>query len=147
MMELYVIRKLCTLCNTCMCWIYVFSNSIICLKYRNYIYMWRCCFFRSTCRFCVVISFFSPCHNGQWPPTSKDFLSQIVSITFIFPILIIEKEPVFPCWMFSAKQGNFWYHYYNVFGMTRSLTGVWTRTRSPHSTTRLSRRRLWRRQT
>jgi len=22
-------------------------------------------------------------HNGQWPPTSKDFLSQIISITFI----------------------------------------------------------------
>ena len=22
--------------------------------------------------------------------------------------------------MFSAKQGNYWYHFYNVFGMTRS---------------------------
>jgi len=21
--------------------------------------------------------------------------------------------------MFSAKQGNYWYHFYNVFGMTR----------------------------
>ena len=103
-------------------------------------------FFRSTCRFCVVISYFHPRHKGQWPPTSKDFLSQIVSITFIFPILIIEKKPVFPCWMFSAKPGTFWYHYYNVFGMTRSLTGVWIRTRSQHSTSRLSRRRLWRRQ-
>ena len=29
-------------------------------------------------------SFFHPRHNGQWPPTSKDFLSQILSITFIF---------------------------------------------------------------
>ena len=29
-------------------------------------------------------SVFHPRHNGQWPPTSKDFLSQIVSITFIF---------------------------------------------------------------
>ena len=35
------------------------------------------------CRFCVVIRFFS-IHNGQWPPTSKDFLSHILSITFIF---------------------------------------------------------------
>jgi len=25
--------------------------------------------------------------------------------------------------MLSAKQGNYWYHFYNVFGMTRSLTG------------------------
>ena len=36
------------------------------------------------CRFCVVIRFFHPHHNGQWPPTSKDFLSHILSITFIF---------------------------------------------------------------
>jgi len=28
--------------------------------------------------------------------------------------------------MFSAKQVNYWYHFYNVFGMTRSLTGDWT---------------------
>jgi len=41
----------------------------------------------------------------------------------------------------SAKQGNYWYHFYNVFGMTRSLTGDWTRTGCQHSTTRLSRRR------
>ena len=36
------------------------------------------------CGFCVVIRFFHARHNGQWPPTSKDFLSQILSITFIF---------------------------------------------------------------
>jgi len=29
--------------------------------------------------------------------------------------------------MLSAKQGNYCYHLYNVFGMTRSLTGDWTR--------------------
>ena len=28
------------------------------------------------CRFCVVISFFHPRHNGQWPPTSKDFYTR-----------------------------------------------------------------------
>ena len=28
--------------------------------------------------FCVVVRFFHPRHNGQWPPTSKDFLSQIL---------------------------------------------------------------------
>ena len=39
------------------------------------------------CRFCVVIRFFHPRHNGQWPPTSKDFLYQILSITFIFIFL------------------------------------------------------------
>jgi len=40
-----------------------------------------------------------------------------------FSILILEKEPVFPFLMISAKQGNYWYHFYNVFGMKRSLTG------------------------
>ena len=49
-----------------------------------------------------------------------------------FPIFILEKEPVFPFWRFSAKQGNYWYHFYNVFGMTRSLTWDWTRD-LPHS--------------
>ena len=41
-------------------------------------------------------------------------------------------ERVFPCLMFSAKQGNYWYHFYNIFGMTWSLTGDWTRD-LPHS--------------
>ena len=82
------------------------------------------------CPFWVVIRFFHPRHNGQWPPTLKDFLSQILSITFIFPLLILKK--VFPILMFSAKQGNYWYHLYNVFGMTRSLTGDWTQD-LPHS--------------
>ena len=36
------------------------------------------------CRFCVIIRFFHTRHNGQWPLTSKDFLSQILSITFIY---------------------------------------------------------------
>ena len=36
------------------------------------------------CRFCVVFRFSHPRHNGQWPPISKDFLSQILSIIFIF---------------------------------------------------------------
>ena len=39
-----------------------------------------------------------------------------------FPILILEKEPVFSFFMLSAKRGNYWYHFYNVFGMTRSVT-------------------------
>ena len=38
-----------------------------------------------------------------------------------------EKEPVFLFLMISAKQGSYWYHFYNVFGMKWSLTGDWTR--------------------
>ena len=38
----------------------------------------------------------------------------------------MRKSRYFPFLMFSAKQGNYWYHFCNVFGMTRSLTGDWT---------------------
>ena len=78
------------------------------------------------CRFCVVIGFFHPLHNGQWPTTSKNFHPRFYPLHFM-PILILEKEPVFPFLMFSAKQDHYWYHFYNVFGMTRSLTEDWTR--------------------
>ena len=30
------------------------------------------------------------------------------------PIFFLQKEPVFPFLMSSAKQGNYWYHCYNV---------------------------------
>ena len=83
------------------------------------------------CRFCVVIRSFHPRHNGQWPMTSKDFYTRSYPLQY-FLILILEKEPVFPFSMLGAKQGNYWYHFYNVFGMTRSLTGDWTRD-LPHS--------------
>ena len=41
----------------------------------------------------------------------------VVLRLFIF----FEKELVFPFSMLSAKQGNYWYHFYNVFGMTWSF--------------------------
>ena len=43
--------------------------------------------------------------------------------------------------MLSAKQGNHWYHFYNVFGMPRRLAGIehWTsRIQSEYCTTKLS---------
>ena len=78
------------------------------------------------CRLCMVIRFFHPRHNGQWPPTLKDFYARSYPLHY-FLILILEKKPVFPFWILSAKQGNYWYHFYYVFGMMRSLTGDWTR--------------------
>ena len=56
----------------------------------------------------------------QWPTTSKDFHPR-------FYPLLNSWERVFPFKMLSAKQGNYWYHFYKVFGMTWSLTGDWTR--------------------
>ena len=70
------------------------------------------------CRFCVAIRFFHPRHNGQWPPTSKDFYPRFYPLHFC-PIFILEKEPVFPFLMFIAKQGNYWYHFYNCTILSR----------------------------
>ena len=55
--------------------------------------------------------------------------------------MVIMLFAIWEFWEFrkSAKQGNHWYHFCIVFGMTRSLS--WTsRTRSEHSTTSLLRR-------
>ena len=70
---------------------------------------------------CWFICFFSS--PPQWPMTSdfEGFLSRFYPLHFC-PIVILEKEPVFCFWMLSAKQ----YHFYNVFGMTRSLTGTFS---------------------
>ena len=59
----------------------------------------------------------------QRPMTSdfEGFLYQILSI-----IMFSYQKPVFPFSMLSAKQGNYWYHFYYVFGMMWSLTGDWT---------------------
>ena len=76
-------------------------------------------------RLSSVLRGFHPCHNSQWPPT---MISIPDFIQYIFcPIFILEKEPVYHFLMLSAKLGNYWYHFYNVFCMTRSLTGDWTR--------------------
>ena len=76
--------------------------------------------------FSILVLYWLKVNNGQWSPTSKVFYSRSYPLHY-FLILILEKEPLFPFLMLSAKQGNYWYHFYNVFGMTRSLTGDWTR--------------------
>ena len=55
--------------------------------------------------------------------TANDLRLQRISIPdcihyICFPILIL--QPVFPLLMLSAIQWNYWCHFYNVFGMTRS---------------------------
>ena len=72
----------------------------------------------------LFFSFFIPAKtaNDSDFEVFPDFI-----LYFFCPILFLEKEPVFPFSMLSAKQGNNWCHFYNVFGMTRSLTRDWTR--------------------
>ena len=79
--------------------------------------------------------FFHPCHNGRWPPTSiQDFIHYYFVLSLFLSISLL---------MLTAKQGTYWYHLYNVFGIARSLTMYWTRD-LPHWMsslyTRLSRR-------
>ena len=90
-----------------------------------------CSFRVRLCRFCVVIRFFHPRHNGQWPPTSKDFQSQIVSITFFSYLNSWERASI-SLFNVECQIRELFVPFYNVFGMTRSLTGDWTRY-LPHS--------------
>ena len=109
-----------------------FRNSLTSLNIIQYIFKGQLglFFYRST--YVDSAWSFGFSSQPQRPMTSEGFLYQILSITIIF--LILEKNQVFPFSMLIAKQGNYWYHLYNVFGMT-------SRTRSQYSTTRLSRRR------
>ena len=60
------------------------------------------------CWLCVVISgFSSQPQRPNWPQTSKEFSIPEFIHYIYFPILILEKEPVFPFLMLSAKQGNY----------------------------------------
>ena len=70
----------------------------------------------------------------QRPMTSdfEDFIHYIFILSKFF-----RKSQIFPFLMLSAKQGNYWYYFYNVFGMMQSLTGDWTQD-LPHSKPALS---------
>ena len=93
----------------------------------------------------MVIRFFHPRHNGQWPPTLKDFLSQILSITLYFSYLNSwERASIFPFECSVPNKGTTG----TIFITSLVWGGPWlgietgtSRTRSQHYTTRLSRRR------
>ena len=126
--------KTCWFVKTCNSWLLMYLNwfwfateLLLNLKLQCFVCFLTFEFVGSAWSF----GFFHQRHNGQWPPTSKDFYTRSYPLHY-FPILILEKEPVFPFSRLSAKQGNYWYHFYNVFGMSRSLTGDWTRD-LPHS--------------
>ena len=91
------------------------------------------------CRFCMVIRFFHPRHNGQWPPTSKDFLSQILSIENSW-----ERASIFPFKCSVRNKGTTG----TIFITSLVWRGPWlgiepgtSCSRSQHYTTRLLRRR------
>ena len=104
---------------------------VFCFRYQTIDKLLHKCL-SLTWRFCVVFCFFPSLPQRPMTSDFKGFSNPDFIHYIYFPILILQKEPVFPFLMFSAKQGHYWYHFYNVFGMTRSLTGDWTRD-LPHS--------------
>ena len=48
------------------------------------------------CRFCVIIRFVHPRHNGQRPPTSKDFYPRFYPLHFLSYLLFFRKSQYFP---------------------------------------------------
>ena len=86
---------------------------------------------------------FHPRHNGQWPLTSKDFLSQILSITFIFLSLFLRKSQYFPIFRSVLNKGTTSTIFITSYRPWLGIEPGTSCTRSQHYTTRLSRRRCF----
>ena len=118
MLDIYEISF--TMCN---------PNSLCSFTESNYIVIWL-----------LVFGFVGSAWSfGFFIPatTVNDLRPQRIFYPRFYPLHLFsylnswERASIF-FWMFSAKQGNYWYHLYNVFVMKRSLTGDWTRD-LPHS--------------
>ena len=86
----------------------------------------------------MTIRYFHPRDNGQWPPTSKDFYPICYALHFLSSLYSSERASISP---FKGITGT-------IFITSLVWRGPWlgiepgiSRTRSQHSTTRLSRRR------
>ena len=66
--------------------------------------------------------FFIPATTANDLRLGRISIPDLIQYT-IFLSLFLRQSQYFPFSMLSAKQRNYWYHFYNVFGMTRSLTG------------------------
>ena len=70
------------------CWSY--ATSITALPKQEQLTLFSFCFLAlDFCRFCLVTRFIHPSHNGQWPPTAKDFYPRFYPLHF-YPILILQ---------------------------------------------------------
>ena len=95
------------------------------------------------CRFCVIIRFFHPRHNGQWPPTSKDFHPRSYPLHFLSYLYSSKRASISLFQFWVLKKGTTG----TIFKTSLVWRGPWlgiepgsSRTRNQHSTTRLSMR-------
>ena len=87
------------------------------------------------------IRFFHPRHNGQWPPTLKDFYTRCYPLHLFSYLNSWERASIFPfqCWVLNKGTTG------TIFIASLVWGGPWlgiepgtSRTRSRHYTTRLS---------
>ena len=115
------------------------QENTICLGFSMKFCCWIFWIFLFSVRLLLVLrghSFFHPHHNDQWPPASKDFLSQILSITFISS----ERASIFPFECSVLNKGTTGTIYITSLVWRGPWLGIepgTTRFRSQHSTTRL----------
>ena len=95
------------------------------IKIQNYCLLCKCCrlFCVVSCVrlgwFYVVTRCFHPRHNGLWHRR----ISIQENIHYFLSYINSWERASISLLMLRAKQGNYWYHFYIVFGMTRSLIG------------------------
>ena len=67
--------------------------------------------------------------SHSWPVSGIYSLALVNYMLSVLSLVTVKvcNASVFPFLMLSANQGNYWYHFYNAFGMTWSLTGNWIR--------------------
>ena len=76
-------------------------------------------------RFVLFVCFVSTIFNEGAYLTYSIFHKTLKDVFLLFEN--VERASV-PLLMLTAKQGNHWYHSFNVFGMTQPLSGIepWT---------------------
>ena len=83
------------------------------------------------CLFCMVIWFFSPATTANDLRLWRIFYPRFYPLQ-LFSYLNSWQRASISLFNVECHTRNYWYHFYNVFGMTMSLTGDWTRD-LPHS--------------
>ena len=126
---------------------YTYSRVALTITLCLYIYNRHSCFF--SVRLLSVLRGHSVFSSPPQRPMTSDFEGFSIAdfIHYIyFPVLILEKNPVFPLLRFNAKQVNYWYDFITSLVWRGPWLGIepgTSHTHSQHSTTMLSRRRYW----
>ena len=78
------------------------------------------------CRFRVVIPFFIPATTANDLWLRRIYYPRFYLLHLFSYLNSWERASIFSFECSVLNKGTTWYHFYNVFGMTRSLTGDWT---------------------